>query len=99
MARVLLSIAYATIRTMRGLVVLRARGAAAKDVELLVLRHEVAVLRRAGQSSTAGTARPAPAGRAVAPAVCAATQRWHRRIVTPATLLRWRFELVARYWT
>src|SRR5664279_2058636 len=46
MARVLLSIAYATVRTMLGLVILRARGSPAKDVELLVLRHEVAVLRR-----------------------------------------------------
>ena len=45
MSGVLLSIAYATVRTMLGLVILRARSEAAKDVEQLVLRHEVAVLR------------------------------------------------------
>ena len=40
-----MSIAYATVRPMLGLVILRARSEAAKDVEQLVLRHEVAVLR------------------------------------------------------
>ena len=44
MVRVLLSILYAITRTMLGLVVLRARSEAAKNVELLVLRHKVAVL-------------------------------------------------------
>jgi putative transposase len=46
MGRVLLSIFYAVLRAVFGLVVVRGRTSAAKDVELLVLRHEVAVLRR-----------------------------------------------------
>jgi hypothetical protein len=46
MVGVLMSILYAIVRAVLGLVVLRAHDAAAKDVELLVLRHEVAVLRR-----------------------------------------------------
>jgi hypothetical protein len=39
MVRVMLSIMYAAVRAVLGLVVLRARGGAAKDVELLMLRH------------------------------------------------------------
>jgi putative transposase len=40
------SLMYALTRRALGLVALGMRGEAAKDVELLVLRHEVAVLRR-----------------------------------------------------
>jgi putative transposase len=43
---VLLSMVYAMARAGFGLLVLRGRGEPAKDVELLVLRHEVMVLRR-----------------------------------------------------
>jgi putative transposase len=96
MVRVLLSLAYATVRMMLGLVVLRVRGDAAKDLELLVLRHEVAVLRR-----QINRPRLEPRDRLVLAALSRLLPRQLRRcrIVTPATLLRWHRELIARRWT
>jgi len=93
---VLLSIAYATVRTMLGLVVFRSRSNAAKDLELLVLRHEVAVLRR-----QVNRPRLEPQDRLVLSALSRLLPRQLRRcrIVTPATLLRWHRELVTRRWT
>jgi hypothetical protein len=83
-------------RQMLGLVLLMGRTSAAKDVELLVLRHEGAVLRRAN---------PRPrmdwADRAVFAALVRRLPRALRchRLVTPNTLLRWRRRLVRRRWT
>jgi putative transposase len=91
------SLIYAVTRRAFELLVLRARGAdREKDIELLVLRHEVAMLRRQ-------VARPAlePADRMLLAALSRMLPRarWGAFFVTPSTLLRWHRELVARRWT
>jgi putative transposase len=74
----------------------RRHGTLAKDIELLVLRHQLAVLRRQ---------QPRPSVQAADRAFLAALTRLlsssQRRglIVTPQTLLRWHRELVRRRWT
>ena len=91
-----LRLLYLIFLQVLGLLLLLGRTSTAKDVELLVLRHEVAVLRRTN---------PRPrldwADSAVFAALVARLPRVLRchRLVTPDTILGWHRLLVRRRWT
>jgi putative transposase len=92
--QVLLKIAYLLTCRVLSLAVLVFRGDLAKDAELLVLRHENAVLRR-----HVGRVRYEPADRAwlAALARLIPRRRWAEVFpVTPATLLAWHHRLAAK---
>jgi transposase InsO family protein len=91
-----LRLLYLIFVRLAGLLVLLVRSSASKNVELLVLRHEVAVLRRGNpkprldwvdRAAFAALVRLSPTG-----------LRLHR-LVTPGTILRWHRRLVAAKWT
>jgi putative transposase len=92
----ILSFLYWAVRRLLELVVLCSRGERGKDVEILVLRHELQVLRR-----QVGRPRLGVADRTVLAALGQVLARPQRRsfLVQPATLLRWHHELVRRRWT
>jgi len=93
----LLSLVYRLVRCLFGLVSVLARSDLFKDGELLVLRHENQVLRR----QLGGRVRWEHADRLWLAALSRlAGRRWWPEVfpVTPATLLRWHRDLVARKW-
>jgi transposase InsO family protein len=93
---VFFSLCYAALRWLLQLAVLRVRSNEFKDLEIVVLRHELAILRRRSR-------RPAMSWTdrfclAAASRVLSRAQ-WRAFMVTPATLLRWHRRLVAKRWT
>jgi putative transposase len=93
---VLVSFCYVLLRWLLEFVALRARSSEFKDLEIVILRHELAILRRT---------RRRPPTTAVDRLFLAAASRllprahWRSFIVTPATLLRWHRCLVRKRWT
>jgi hypothetical protein len=91
------SFLYWSLRRLLELVVLRFRSEQEKEIEILLLRHQLRVLERQ-------VARPqlTQADRALLAAFSRVLPRQAWRgsfLVTPATVLRWHRDLVARRWT
>ena len=91
-----LRLIYQMFATLLGWIVLHTRSDTSKDIEILVLRHLLAVLQRR---------RPRPRMRWTDRALITALTRLFPRprrlglLVTPATILRWHRQLITRRWT
>jgi putative transposase len=90
------SFAYFAVRNLFTLVWLLARSRRSKELEILVLRHELAMLRRQARQP-----KLTRADRALLAALSRTLPRaaWAGFPVKPVTLLRWHRQLVARRWT
>jgi putative transposase len=90
------SFAYLVVRNLFALVWLLARPRRSTELEILVLRHELAMLRRQARQP-----KLTRADRALLAALSRSLPRvaWTGFPVKPETLLRWHRQLVARRWT
>jgi len=92
---VVVSVVYVLAYRLFELVVLLARSDRSKELEIVVLRHEISILRRQVR-------RPQLSwrDRLVLAALSRVLPRrsWAALVVTPETLLRWHRRLVARRW-
>jgi hypothetical protein len=90
------SLCCLALRCLLQLVLLRPRSREFKELEIVVLRHELAVLRRQTrrpQLTTTDRVFLTAASRLLP------RSRWQSFLVTPTTLLRWHRQMVARRWT
>ena len=92
----LISLCYLVLRRVLQLAVWRLRSNDLKELEIVVLRHELAILRRR-------TRRPAMTWTdrlfLAAASRLLPRARWRSFIITPGTLLRWHRRLAAKRWT
>ena len=90
------SFAYLVVRNLFALVWLLSRLRRLKGLEILVLRHELAILRRQAVRPTLSNSN-----RALLAALSCSLPRttWTTVLVKPETLSRWHLERVARRWT
>jgi hypothetical protein len=90
------SLVYLVVCRLFALVVLCCRSSGSKELEIVVLRHELSILRRQAK-------RPQlrEADRALLAALSRLLPRrsWSVFLASPRTLLRWHQRLVARRWT
>jgi hypothetical protein len=93
---VALSFLYQLVQRLLGLVRDHRRDALSKDAEILVLRHQLAVLRR-----QVGRPRFNWSDRALIALLASLVprERWRSFLVTPQTVLEWHRRLVRRRWT
>ena len=92
----LASVLYIALRRLLQLVALACRSEEFKELEIVVLRHELAILRRRVARPalrSADRTLPAAASRLLS------RKRWSSLFVTPDTLMRWHRQHVARRWT
>ena len=87
---------YVVVVRLLELIVLFARGDRANELEILVLRHELSILRR-----QVGRPRFEPHDRLLLAALSRVLPRpsWNAFPVRPETLLRWQRRMIARRWT
>jgi hypothetical protein len=90
------SLGYLALRCLLQLVLLRPRSEGFKELEIVVLRHELSVLRRQADRPQL---RPSDRLLLAAASRLLPRARWGSFLVTPNTLLRWHRRLVARRWT
>jgi transposase InsO family protein len=90
------SFVYLVVRNLFALVWLLGRPRRSKELEILVLRHELVILRR--QASRPKLTR---ADRALLASLSRSLARpaWAVFAIKPETLLRWHRQLIARRWT
>jgi putative transposase len=90
------SFVYVALCRLLQLVALLCRSERSKELEILVLRHELAFLCRQPRRAPVR-----PVDRAILAALAGALPRraWSGLSVRPATILRWHRELVRRRWT
>jgi hypothetical protein len=93
---VILSLCYWILRRFLELAVLALRSEEAKEIEIMILRHQLHVLSR--QVKRPGL-RPFDRALLAAASRVLPRGRWASLFVRPETILRWHGELVARRWT